>query len=138
MKRWRTAHPPSKAGAGEEAPVGRWHSFVQMFTSMSALVTILVFTPVAYLLSEFADIDLKVVGEQPAGLPPLSAPDIGLACGTPSMLVSALVISVVAFIESFAVAQAVASEAERIDANQEFIAYGAASPGRPSHSDATL
>jgi len=67
---------------------------------------------------------LKVVGSVPQGLPPLTVPlwDLGL---WQSLLVPALLISVVGFVESVSVGQTLAARRrERIEPDQELIALG--------------
>ena len=125
MKMWRKSNPPKKDAS---LPMRA----MQLLTQMSALVTILIATPVASLLRG-ADIEIKVVGPQPSGLPPLSTPDFDLALSSSALVTSALIIAIIAFMEAFAVAHAVAPPpsdkdggAADLDANQELIALGAA------------
>lgn len=69
---------------------------------------------------------LEVVGEIPAGLPPVTWPGFDLALWQ-RLLPAALVISFVGFLESFAVAKSLATRRrEPIEANQELIGLGAA------------
>ncbi|MBW4496636.1 MAG: solute carrier family 26 protein [Oscillatoria princeps RMCB-10] len=69
---------------------------------------------------------VKVVGEIPQGLPALTAPIFDLNT-VQSLLPAALAISFVGFMEAFAVGQFLASKKrQKIDANQELIALGAA------------
>jgi SulP family sulfate permease len=72
---------------------------------------------------------VKIVGDIPAGLPPLTLP---LVAGTrwQQLLPSALTISFVGFMESIAVAQSLASKRrQKIDASQELLGLGAANLG---------
>jgi len=70
-----------------------------------------------------------VVGSIPAGLPPITIPgfDPGLIR---ELLPAALLISIVGFLESVSVAKSLASKRrQKIDANQELVALGAANIG---------
>lgn len=72
-----------------------------------------------------ADRGVKIVGEIPAGLPPFALPafDLGL---WQQLLVPALLISLVGFVESVSVAQTLAAKRrQRIVPNQELTALGA-------------
>lgn len=72
---------------------------------------------------------IKVVGEIPAGLPSLTLPVFNIQT-LQSLLPAALAISLVGYMEGFAGGQALASKRrEKIDANQELIAFGAANLG---------
>lgn len=68
---------------------------------------------------------LKVVGEVPQGLPPLTAPLWDLTLWK-ELFVPALLISIVGFVESVSVGQTLAARRrERIEPNQELLALGA-------------
>ncbi|RMD92562.1 MAG: sulfate permease, partial [Alphaproteobacteria bacterium] len=72
---------------------------------------------------------VKVVGEVPQGLPPLTmpslAPDLVSALAVPAVL-----IAIIGFVESISVAQTLAAKRrERIDPDQELVALGAANIG---------
>lgn len=72
---------------------------------------------------------VAIVGEVPQGLPPLAMPDL-----SPDLIVSlllpALLISVIGFVESVSVASTLAAKRrQRIDPNQELIGLGAANIG---------
>jgi len=72
---------------------------------------------------------LAVVGSIPAGLPQLGLPPLDLGA-LRSLLPTVLAISLVGFLESFAVAQALASRRrESVDGSQELVALGAANLG---------
>lgn len=72
---------------------------------------------------------LRVVGAIPAGLPPLTVPLL-LGDQVRSLLPGALAISLVAYMEGFGSAQALAAKRqERVKANQELIALGLANLG---------
>jgi len=69
---------------------------------------------------------VKIVGMVPLGLPPLSIPSFDLQTWR-SLLPAALAIALVGYMEGFSGAQALASKRrEKIDPNQELIAFGAA------------
>ncbi|WP_340117394.1 sulfate permease [Pelagibius sp. 7325] len=69
---------------------------------------------------------VKVVGEIPRGLPPVTLPPFDLALWQ-ELLPSAVLISVVGFVESVSVAQTLAAKRrERIDPNRELVGLGAA------------
>jgi sulfate permease, SulP family len=72
---------------------------------------------------------VKIVGEIPAGLPPLTLPTFN-ETRWQQLFPTALTISFVGFMESIAVAQSLASKRrQKIDANQELIGLGAANLG---------
>ena len=72
------------------------------------------------------DAGVRVVGEIPQGLPPLALPPLDPALWR-ELLPSAVLISVVGFVESVSVAQTLAAKRrERIDPNRELIGLGAA------------
>jgi SulP family sulfate permease len=72
---------------------------------------------------------VRVVGEVPQGLPSLAFPGFDGALWK-ALLVPALLISIVGYVESISVAQTLASKKrQRIDPNQELIALGAANVG---------
>jgi SulP family sulfate permease len=68
---------------------------------------------------------VKVVGEVPSGLPGLGLPSFDIALWQ-QLFVSALLISIVGFVESVSVAQTLAAKRrQRIDPDQELIGLGA-------------
>ncbi len=72
---------------------------------------------------------LKVVGPVPQGLPPLTLPDFDLAAWQP-LLLPALLISLVGFVESVSVGQTLAAKRrQRIEPDQELVALGASNLG---------
>ena len=79
-------------------------------------------------------LDLKsagvaVVGDVPQGLPPLTLPGFSLDLWS-SLIGSAILISVIGFVESISVAQTLAAKKrQRIDPDQELIGLGAANLG---------
>lgn len=72
---------------------------------------------------------LNIVGDVPAGLPPLTLPTLDMSVWQ-ALLPIALVISLVGYMESISVAKALASKRrQKVDADQELIALGAANLG---------
>ncbi len=73
--------------------------------------------------------NVPIVGSVPTGLPQLTLPNFSPTTWQ-SLLPAAVVISLVSFVESIAVAKSLASQRrQKIDANQELIALGAANLG---------
>ncbi|MBI5461021.1 MAG: SulP family inorganic anion transporter, partial [Gammaproteobacteria bacterium] len=67
---------------------------------------------------------VKLVGQLPAQLPPLSAPDFSLAT-IKSLAPSALAVALLGLIEAVSIARSIATRShQRIDGNQEFIGQG--------------
>jgi SulP family sulfate permease len=72
---------------------------------------------------------VRVVGDVPTGLPPLTLPSLSPDL-IGALFVPALLISVIGFVESVSVAQTLAArKRQRIDPNQELIGLGAANLG---------
>lgn len=92
-----------------------------------ALVAVVV-TTVASVVWDLEDRGVKVVGDIPQGLPPLTVPDdLGIA-GT--LMPAALMITLVGYMESIAVAKVYARRNRyEINANRELIGLGAANLG---------
>ena len=81
---------------------------------------------VSTLVVALFDLQVKVVGAIPQGLPPLTMPplDLGLAR---ELLAPALLISLIGFVESVSVAQTLAAKRrQRIDPNHELMGLGTA------------
>jgi sulfate permease, SulP family len=73
-----------------------------------------------------AEQGVKIVGEIPKGLPPLTVPEFDIELWR-SLLVSSLIIALIGFVESISVAQTLAAKRrQRIDPNQELIGLGVA------------
>lgn len=88
------------------------------------VMAIVVTTTLAWKLN-WPEGGLKVVGEVPQGLPPLTAPLWDLTLWK-ELFVPALLISIVGFVESVSVGQTLAARRrERIEPNQELLALGA-------------
>lgn len=78
---------------------------------------------------DLADRGVRIVGEVPQGLPPLTVPPLSPDLLT-ALAVPALLISVIGFVESVSVAQTLAAKRrQRIDPDQELIGLGAANLG---------
>jgi SulP family sulfate permease len=67
---------------------------------------------------------IKTVGALPAGLPPLSAPDLSFST-LHQMLFPALIITMLALTEAVSISRAIATKSgQHIDGNQEFVGQG--------------
>ena len=78
---------------------------------------------------DLSSMGVAIVGDVPSGLPSISAPPLDLGLWT-SLLGSALLISVIGFVESVSVAQTLAAKRrQRIHPDQELIGLGAANIG---------
>jgi SulP family sulfate permease len=72
---------------------------------------------------------VKVVGDVPKGLPPLTLPSFSMDMWS-SLIASAILISIIGFVESVSVAQTLAAKKrQRIDPDQELFGLGAANLG---------
>ncbi len=93
------------------------------------LVAVLITTVAVWALGLDMRANVSIVSQIPAGLPPLTVPTFDLTL-VQTLLPSALLISLVGFLESVSVAKSLASKRrQKIDANQEMIALGAANIG---------
>jgi len=93
------------------------------------LVAVLVTTIAVWLLGLNQSYGVSIVADIPAGLPHLTLPNFDLDL-IQHLLPAALLISLVGFLESVSVAKSLASKRrQKIDANQELIALGAANIG---------
>ncbi len=89
-------------------------------------VLIILVTTLASYLGEFATRGVQLVGEVPSGLPSLSVPSFDPRLWS-ELAVSALLISIIGFVESVSVGKTLAAKRrQRIDPNQELVALGAA------------
>lgn len=110
-------------GAGVSATV------TDAVSKSGPLVAVLVTTLAVWLFSLNQTAGVSIVADIPAGLPPLSVPSFDLAL-IQQLLPAALLISLVGFLESVSVAKSLASKRrQKIDANQELVALGAANIG---------
>lgn len=97
-------------------------------TKAGPVAAVVVTTLLAWGLG-LADRGVRVVGEVPQGLPPLTMPPLSLDLLT-ALAMPALLISVIGFVESVSVAQTLAAKKrQRIDPDQELIGLGAANIG---------
>ncbi|HFE66222.1 MAG TPA: sulfate permease, partial [Chloroflexi bacterium] len=98
--------------------------------SKSGPLIIVVLGTVIVILGGLAEkFDVKVVGDVPAGLPPLTLPAMNTAVWL-DLLPIALTIAFVGFMESISVAKSLASKKrQKVEADQELIALGAANLG---------
>ncbi|MEE9434768.1 MAG: sulfate permease [Sphingorhabdus sp.] len=88
-------------------------------------VIAIVATTLAVALFDLEKMGVKTVGEIPVGLPPISLPEANVDLWS-QLLVGALLISVIGFVESVSVAQTLAAKRrQRIDPDQELIGLGA-------------
>ena len=86
-------------------------------------------TTAAVAIFSLEDEGVRTVGDIPVGLPALAVPDWDVSLWS-SLLVSALFISIIGFVESISVAQTLAAKRRRrIDPDQELVALGAANIG---------
>jgi SulP family sulfate permease len=89
-------------------------------------VLVILATTAASYLGGFDERGVALVGEVPSGLPGLSVPDFDLQLWS-ELAVSALLISIIGFVESVSVGKTLAAKRrQRIDPNQELVALGAA------------
>ncbi len=109
--------------AGVSAPV------TDAVSKSGPLVAVLVTTLAVWLFGLNQSAGVSIVADIPAGLPPLTMPAFDLAL-MQQLLPAALLISLVGFLESVSVAKSLASKRrQKIDANQELVALGAANIG---------
>ncbi len=100
-----------------------------LFSKSGPLIAVVVTTMAVWVLALNTTGGVKIVAEVPPGLPAFAWPiiDIDLAR---QLLPSAFLISFVGFLESVSVAKSLASKRrQKIDANQELMALGAANIG---------
>ena len=99
------------------------------FMAKGGPVVAVVATTVAVWGFDLADQGVKIVGDVPQSLPPLTLP--GLSSDLlGALLIPAILISIIGFVESVSVAQTLAAKKrQRIDPDQELIGLGAANLG---------
>jgi len=96
-----------------------------LLTKTAPILAVLVTTLVAWKL-ELADSGVRLVGAVPSGLPDLTLPPLDRDLWE-QLAISALLISVVGFVESVSVGQTLAAKRrQRIDPDQELIGLGTA------------
>ena len=99
--------------------------WAKLIGRMAPIVIIVAFVCLSATLDFNGKGGLSIVGDVPSGLPPLSFPNLS----TPeykNLLVPALVIAIVAFVDSTSTAQELASrKRNRVDTNKELLGIGA-------------
>ncbi len=104
-------------------------TLITPITRSGSLLVVLASTLLVWILQLEQTANIKIVGEIPAGLPPVTFPNLDLTIWQ-KLLPIALTISFVGFMESIAVAKSLASKRrQKIDANQELIGLGTANLG---------
>lgn len=99
-----------------------------IITKTAPILAVLVTTLIAWWLN-LDEKGVRLVGEVPAGLPSFTMPTLDMAIWS-QLAVSALLISVVGFVESVSVGQTLAAKRrQRIDPDQELIGLGTANLG---------
>lgn len=102
---------------------------IMPITKSAPLIVVVLGTLLVWGLGLDTQAGVKIVGDVPAGLPPLSLPLFDWHTWQ-LLLTSALIISFVGYMESISVAKALASRRrQKVDANQELVALGAANLG---------
>ena len=92
-------------------------------------VLAIVVTTLAVALFDLSEVGVRIVGEVPTGLPSLAFPAFDLPLWK-LLLVPAMLIAIVGYVESISVAQTLAAKKrQRIDPDQELIALGASNIG---------
>lgn len=92
-------------------------------------VAAVVATTLAVWLFSLGEAGVKIVGEVPQSLPPLTMPGVSMDL-IRQLAVPAVLISIIGFVESISVAQTLAAKKrQRIDPDQELIGLGAANIG---------
>ncbi len=106
------------------AAIGIMLYLKKMLPKFPGVLVAVVATTVASYLLGFAEMGGSVVGEIPAGLPSIAVPHIDMSV-LGALLSSAIVISLVGFMEAISIAKAMAAKTkDRIDPNQELIGQG--------------
>ena len=97
----------------------------KLIARMGPIVVIAFYICVSEIYDFAGQYGVRVVGEVPAGLPPLSFPMLSLS-QFEDLLFPAIVIAIVAFVDSTSTAQKLASRArERTDSDKELLGLGA-------------
>lgn len=98
----------------------------KLISRMAPIVIIAGFVLVSAFLDLGGKGGLAIVGDVPAGLPPFSLPNVSMT-GYENLLIPALVIAIVAFVDSTSTSQELASRRrERVNTNKELLGIGAA------------
>lgn len=94
-------------------------------TKIGPVIAVVISVLSVYFLG-LANQGVKIVGDIPKGLPPLTVPEFDLELWR-SLLASSLIIAIIGFVESISVAQTLAAKRrQRIDPDQELIGLGTA------------
>jgi len=108
---------------------GLSNAIVTPLTKIGPLIIVLFGIIVVSVLGLDASANVSIVGAVPGGLPPITRPLLSLEA-IQSLMPIALTIGVVSYMESISVAKSLASKKrQKVDANQELIALGAANLG---------
>lgn len=104
--------------------LGLSQNIADILAKTGPVLAVVVTTLIAYIF-KLDSHGMAVVGDVPNALPSISIPHINLAM-LEQLIVPALLISIIGFVESVSVAQTLAAKRrERIEPNQELIAIGA-------------
>lgn len=99
------------------------------FLTKCGPVVVVVATTLAVWSLGLAEHGVKIVGDVPQSLPPLTLPDLSGDL-LRALLMPAILISIIGFVESVSVAQTLAAKKrQRVDTDQELIGLGAANLG---------
>jgi len=97
----------------------------RLISRMAPIVVIAIYILISQRLDFAGQYGVRVVGEVPAGMPPLTFPMLSIA-QFEELIFPAIVIAIVAFVDSTSTAQKLASRArERIDSDKELLGLGA-------------
>jgi len=97
----------------------------KLISRMAPIIIIAAFVIVSAVLDFGGTYNLAIVGEIPAGLPPLTFPDLPRP-DWEGLIVPAVVIAIVAFVDSTSTAQELAARRRgRVNANRELLGIGA-------------
>ncbi|MCI5111187.1 MAG: sulfate permease [Marivita sp.] len=108
--------------------LGASPKLADVLTKAGPVAAVAVTTLAVWLLG-LNDMGVKIVGEVPQGLPPLTLPSLSPDL-IGQLLMPAILISIIGFVESVSVAQTLAAKKrQRIDPDQELIGLGAANLG---------
>ena len=120
VRRWGAALlPRTREGEGAEGQIG--HALTRSGPVLAAVLGTVVVAAVG--------LDVGVVGTVPAGMPDLTLPVMDARLWW-DLLPNAVLIALVAFVESYSIGKTLASrERRRIDSHQELLALGAANVG---------
>lgn len=108
--------------------LGLNNQLADIFTKIGPVIAIAL-TTIAVWYLDLSSSGVKIVGSVPQGLPSIAMPPLDLALWV-SILVPAILISIVGYVESISVAFTLAAKKrQHVDPDQELIALGAANVG---------